>query len=69
MKNKKIEIGAGEVCLKCLRRGMTDKNKQAEAEVVPSSSLVEVEVEIKVEVGLMLWLVLSHKNLSLCCKG
>ena len=28
--------------------------KQAEAEVVPSSSLVEVDVEIEVEVGLRL---------------
>ena len=28
-----------------------DNVKQAEAEVVPSSSLVEVEVEVEVEVG------------------
>ena len=29
--------------------------EQAEAEVVPSSSLVEVEVEVKVEVGVGVW--------------
>ena len=29
--------------------------QQAEAEVVPSSSLVEVEVEVEVEVGVEVW--------------
>ena len=31
-------------------------NEQAEAEVVPSSSLVEVEVWVEVEVGVEVWL-------------
>ena len=35
---------------------MYEKDKQAEADVVPSSSLVEIEVEVEVEVGLRLGL-------------
>ena len=30
---------------------MYEKDKQAEADVVPSSSLVEIEVEVEVEAG------------------
>ena len=36
--------------------GMRGSKKQAEAEVVPISSLVEVEVEVEVEFVLRLWL-------------
>ena len=41
----------GTCSLACRVTAIGKKEKQAEAEVVPSSSLVEVEVEVGVEVG------------------
>ena len=37
-------------CGKIIHKEITDIRKQAEAEIVPSSSLVEVKVEVGVEV-------------------
>ena len=34
---------------------MEDNKEQAEAEVVPSSSLAEIKVEVEVEVGVEVW--------------
>ena len=37
------------------RIGLKSYAKQAEAEVVPSSSLAEIKVEVEVEVGVEVW--------------